>query len=73
MKSAARFDDGKDRDNAWSGLLVSDVGPVPAANRNRAHRVLRKIVGQFQLWIVEETGEFLPQPKRVGASLAERT
>ena len=28
LESAAGFDDGKDCGNAWSGLLVTDVGPV---------------------------------------------
>jgi hypothetical protein len=49
------------------------VGPIATANRHRAHGVLREVVAQFQLWIVEEAREFVPQPKGVGRCLAEWT
>jgi hypothetical protein len=47
------FDDGEDCCNAWSGLLVTDVGPVATANRHRAHGVLRKVVAQLELCIAK--------------------
>jgi hypothetical protein len=73
LESAGGFNDGEDCGNTWSGLLVSDVGPVATANRHRAHGVLGEVVAQLQFCIVEEAREFFLQPKSVGRCLAEWT
>ena len=73
LESAAGFDDGEDCCDAWSSLLVSDVGPVATANRHRAHGVLREVVAQLQFWIVEEASELVPHPRRHSDMEARRS
>src|SRR5664280_940533 len=65
----------RDRDcgDAWSSLHMSHVRPIATTNCYRAHRVLSDVVAQLQLWIVEKARELVPQPKGVGAGLAEWT
>ena len=48
FESSAGFDDRDDGCNARSSFLASDVYPVAASKRDRAHRVLSEVVTQFQ-------------------------
>jgi hypothetical protein len=62
FESSAGFDDRDDGCHARSSFLASDVYPVVASKRDRAHRVLSQVVTQFQLGMFQETGQ--PRPKR---------
>jgi len=42
-------------------LLASDVDPVLAADCHRAHRVFSRVVTEFQLGMIQEASESVPQ------------
>ena len=60
------------RGPAFSCPMWVQLRCLIAPDRHRAHRVFSEVVAQFQLGIVEQARELVPQAKGVGASLAER-
>src|ERR1039458_7275213 len=54
-----------------SGLLAPYVDPVLPTKSHRAHRVLRQVVAQFQLGILQEARELPPERECVVRRLAQ--
>jgi len=53
-------------------LLAPTMDPVLSAQSYRAHRVLRQVVAQFQLGILQEARELSPERERVVRRFAQR-
>src|SRR5450756_1694168 len=69
LESSTALHNREDGPDARSGLFTADVDPVGAAKRDWAHRVFGEIGAQFQLRIIEESGESFPDRQRVSACL----
>ena len=69
FEAAAAFDHGDDSGHTRSGRFAPDVDPVAAAESDRPHGILRKVVAELQFWIIEEANQLLPNGKRVSAGL----
>jgi hypothetical protein len=70
---SAAFHNRENRRNLRSRLWAADVQAILSTKSYRSHRVLRQVVAQFKLWILQESGKRPPKRESVLAGFAERT
>src|SRR3954462_6011886 len=70
VEAATAFDRRDDCRYSRSGLLTPDMDPVASADRYGPHRILRKVVAEFQFRIIEEADQSFPDTQCVAAALA---
>src|SRR5208282_1351513 len=73
LHPAAALHDGQNRRHLRARFLAAYVDPVLPAQRHRTHGVLRQVVAQLQLRVLQEARELFPLRERVVCRLPQRT
>src|SRR5438034_9889000 len=73
LHPAAGLHNGENRRHLRSSLLATYMDPVLPAQCHRTHRVLRQIVTQLQLRVLQEARQLPPLRNRVVRRLPQRT